>query len=152
RGSSMGSRVRHLRGGQRGARNRHQGDRSATTSRCGPGPCREQAEHVRIPQRPCPLDPGAWRLPRISGFHSSPPFRRRPAIPCFLIIVMGLSRIYLGHHWFSDVRGASLLGSLWLALTIKFYRWGKELFFRRQPAAPEAPVASPEPATPGAGH
>ena len=68
-----------------------------------------------------------------------------------LIILMGLSRIYLGHHWFSDVMGAYLLGSLWLALTIKFYRWGKERFFRRQPAAPEAPVASPEPATPGAG-
>jgi undecaprenyl-diphosphatase len=64
----------------------------------------------------------------------------RTAITSFLgvvILVMGPSRIYLGHHWFSDVMGAYLLGSLWLALTIKFYRWGKPRFFRAQPAAPE---------------
>lgn len=54
------------------------------------------------------------------------------------IPLMGASRIYLGHHWFSDVMGAYLLGSLWLALTIRFYRWGKKRFFVRQPAAPEA--------------
>jgi undecaprenyl-diphosphatase len=81
------------------------------------------------------------------------PSRGRTAITSFLgliIILMGPSRIYLGHHWFSDVMGAYLLGSLWLALTIKFYRWGKERFFRRQPAAPEAPVAH-ESATAGAG-
>jgi undecaprenyl-diphosphatase len=58
-----------------------------------------------------------------------------------IIILMGPSRIYLGQHWFSDVMGAYLLGSLWLALTIKLYRWGKPRFFKRQPVAPEAPVA-----------
>jgi undecaprenyl-diphosphatase len=52
---------------------------------------------------------------------------------------MGMSRIYLGHHWFSDVMGAYLLGSLWLALTIRFYRWGKTRYFIRQPVAPAAP-------------
>ena len=57
----------------------------------------------------------------------------------FLIVLMGLSRIYLGHHWFSDVMGAYLLGSLWLALTIRFYRWGKTRYFVRQPVAPAAP-------------
>lgn len=41
------------------------------------------------------------------------------------ISLMGLSRIYMGQHWFSDTLGAYLLGSLWLALTIRFYRWGK---------------------------
>jgi len=64
----------------------------------------------------------------------------RTAITSFLgvwILLMGPSRIYLGHHWFSDVMGAYLLGSLWLALTIKFYRWGKPRFFKMQPAAPE---------------
>ena len=55
----------------------------------------------------------------------------------FLIVLMGLSRIYLGHHWFSDVMGAYVLGSLWLALTIHVYRWGKTRFFVRQPVAPE---------------
>jgi undecaprenyl-diphosphatase len=58
-----------------------------------------------------------------------------------LITLMGASRIYEGQHWFSDVMGAYLLGSLWLALTIKFYRWGKPRFFVHQPVAPETPVA-----------
>lgn len=55
-----------------------------------------------------------------------------------LIVLMGPSRVYLGQHWFSDVMGAYLLGSLWLALTILFYRWGKSRFFTHQPVAPEA--------------
>ena len=58
-----------------------------------------------------------------------------------LLLLMGLSRIYQGQHWFSDVMGAYLLGSLWLALTIKLYRWGKPRFFAHQPVAPETPVA-----------
>ena len=58
-----------------------------------------------------------------------------------LAVMMGLSRIYQGQHWFSDVMGAYLLGSLWLALTIGVYRWGKPRFFSHQPVAPEAPVA-----------
>ena len=64
----------------------------------------------------------------------------RTALLVFLglsIPLMGLSRIYEGQHWFSDVMGAYLLGSLWLALAIKVYRWGKPRFFVRQPAAPE---------------
>ena len=63
-----------------------------------------------------------------------------------IVGLMGLSRIYLGAHWFSDVMGAYLLGSLWLALTIKLYRWGKPKFFKSQPAAQEAPAA-PQPVT-----
>jgi membrane-associated phospholipid phosphatase len=57
------------------------------------------------------------------------------------ILLMGLSRIYQGHHWFSDVMGAYLFGSLWLALTIKLYRWGKPRFFAHQPVAPAIPAA-----------
>jgi membrane-associated phospholipid phosphatase len=57
-----------------------------------------------------------------------------------LVILMGLSRIYQGHHWFSDVMGGYLLGSLWLALTIMLYRWGKHRFFTHQPVAPEIPT------------
>jgi len=40
----------------------------------------------------------------------------------FGIALMGPSRIYMGQHWFSDTMGAYVLGSLWLALSIKFYR------------------------------
>ena len=54
-----------------------------------------------------------------------------------MILLMGMSRIYLGHHWFSDVIGAYVLGALWLTLTAKFYRWGKKRFFVDQPVAPE---------------
>jgi undecaprenyl-diphosphatase len=53
-----------------------------------------------------------------------------------LVLVMGLSRIYQGQHWFSDVMGAYLFGSLWLIGTIRVYRWGKPRFFVRQPVAP----------------
>jgi undecaprenyl-diphosphatase len=59
-----------------------------------------------------------------------------------LIPLMGLSRIYEGQHWFSDVMGAYLLASLWLALTIKVYTWGKTRYFVHQPVAPEVPATS----------
>lgn len=39
-----------------------------------------------------------------------------------VILLMGLSRIYLGAHWFSDVVGSYLIGSVWLLLMIHLYR------------------------------
>jgi undecaprenyl-diphosphatase len=53
------------------------------------------------------------------------------------IALVGISRIYLGQHWASDVLGAYLLGSLTLVVNIWLYRWGKKRFFVRQPVAPE---------------
>ncbi len=56
-----------------------------------------------------------------------------------LIALIGISRIYLGQHWASDVLGAYLLGSLTLVLILQFYRWGKKRFSAHQPVAPEKP-------------
>ena len=37
-------------------------------------------------------------------------------------VTMALSRVYLGHHWFTDVLVAQTLGAAWLALVITAHR------------------------------
>ena len=54
-----------------------------------------------------------------------------------MLSLIGVSRIYLGAHWASDVLGSYLLGSAWLLLVIAIYRWGKPRFFTHQPVAAE---------------
>jgi len=61
------------------------------------------------------LKPSAWRHLMV-------------AILVVAILLMGVSRIDQGLHWFSDVVGAWLLGSVWLVLSIQFYRWGRPRF------------------------
>ena len=51
------------------------------------------------------------------------------------VLLIGISRIYVGEHWASDVVGAYLLGTLTLVAIIQLYRWGKPRFFLRQPVA-----------------
>jgi undecaprenyl-diphosphatase len=59
-----------------------------------------------------------------------------------LVGFIGVSRIYVGDHWASDVIGAYLLGSLWLVLCVTIYRWGKTRIFVRQPLASDAPEST----------
>jgi undecaprenyl-diphosphatase len=56
-----------------------------------------------------------------------------------LIVLVGVSRIYLGQHWASDVLGAYLLGSLTLVVIIEFYTWGKPRFFVHHPVSAAEP-------------
>jgi undecaprenyl-diphosphatase len=59
-----------------------------------------------------------------------------------MIALIGLSRIYEGQHWASDVIAAYLLGSVWLAMSILIYRWGKPRYFVDQPVAKETPTSN----------
>jgi membrane-associated phospholipid phosphatase len=56
-----------------------------------------------------------------------------------LVSLIGISRIYVGDHWASDVIGAYLLGSLWLVFSVYIYRFGKTRFFVTQSLAAEEP-------------
>ena len=38
------------------------------------------------------------------------------------ILVVGIARVYAGHHWPSDVLGGYMLGGAWLAIMIHVYR------------------------------
>lgn len=50
-----------------------------------------------------------------------------------MIALIGVSRMYLGEHWASDVLAGYLLGSLALSLAIFLYRWGKRRIFPQDP-------------------
>jgi membrane-associated phospholipid phosphatase len=62
-----------------------------------------------------------------------PSLKRSLLLACFggLVLLIGLSRIYLGQHWASDVLGSYLFGSLMLVAIIQAYLWGRTRFFVR---------------------
>jgi membrane-associated phospholipid phosphatase len=54
-----------------------------------------------------------------------------------LVGLVGVSRIYLGEHWASDVLGGYLLGSLCLLVAIRIYSWVISRNLTRQPSHQE---------------
>lgn len=44
------------------------------------------------------------------------------AVSAVVVGLIGFSRLYLGHHWLSDVVGGYMIGGLWLALGIMLQR------------------------------
>ena len=52
-------------------------------------------------------------------------------------ISMGLTRVYLGHHWLTDVLAAWVLGLAWLAVVIACHRVWRAVRKRSEPRAIE---------------
>jgi membrane-associated phospholipid phosphatase len=57
-------------------------------------------------------------------------------VPVLIAVVVGLTRVLLGAHWFTDVVAAWLLGAAWLALVITAHRL---YLTARERGAPDAP-------------
>ncbi|MNH95795.1 Phosphatidylglycerophosphatase B [compost metagenome] len=84
---------------------------------------------------------GAFTLYGIIAFliwkHLSTPFRRVSVIvlSLIMIITIGVSRIYLGVHYPSDILGGYLASGMWLAIAI----WWYQRYLERRAAHKHAP-------------
>jgi undecaprenyl-diphosphatase len=84
----------------------------------------------------------------------APSWHRTTMITVLLIMIalMGVARVHAGEHWPSDVLAAYLLGGIWLAATIRFYRWRADRFRRGAAHEPKGEDPRLAPATPSGEH
>jgi len=86
-----------------------------------------------------------WGLAAYLAARAAPGKRLRLGIAglaAMLIVLVGPSRIYLGHHWFTDVLGSYLLGSAWLAALISLDRCLRSSPQRSLPVVSESECAA----------
>jgi undecaprenyl-diphosphatase len=57
------------------------------------------------------------------------------------VALVGVSRIYLGHHWASDVVGGYALGTAYLLILLELYRW----LGLPRPVTPDPPPTNESP-------
>ncbi len=58
-----------------------------------------------------------------------------------ITILVGLSRVYLGVHWASDIAGGWSAGAVWLASSVVSFEMLLHLRQLRRGAAPSSPAA-----------
>lgn len=69
----------------------------------------------------CKVGPLRWRVVAI-------------IVAALLAVAMGLSRVYLGHHWMTDVLVGWTLGSAWLIVVVTGHRLALTVVRRRRPS------------------